>query len=58
MHSWGSEDRQKATRIFRSVIKLDRNFHNYVHGNLKLIEKRYDEATGMNYYKVYFKEET
>jgi hypothetical protein len=49
---------KKQQRIFKSVIKLDKNFHIYVHGNRELIEKGYDEVTGMNYYKVYFKEET
>jgi hypothetical protein len=48
---------KKQQRIFKSVIKLDKNFHIYVHGNRELIEKGYDEVTGMNYYKVYFKEE-
>ena len=48
---------KKQQRIFKSVIKLDKNFHIYVHGNKNLIERGYDEATGMHYYKVYFKEE-
>lgn len=48
---------KKQQRVFKSVIKLDKNFHIYVHGNHKLIEKGYDEATGMNYYKVFFNEE-
>jgi len=48
---------KKQQRIFKSVIKLDKNFHIYVHGNKDLIERGYDEAAGMNYYKVFFKEE-
>jgi len=48
---------KKQQRIFKSVLKLDKNFHIYIHGNRELIERGYDEATGMNYYKVYFKEE-
>lgn len=48
---------KKQQRVFKSVIKLDKNFHIYVHGNHKLIEKGFDEATGMNYYKVFFNEE-
>ncbi len=48
---------KKQARVFKSVLKLDKNFHIYIHGNRQLIEKGFDEATGMNYYKVYFKEE-
>ncbi|OFX55429.1 MAG: hypothetical protein A2046_12470 [Bacteroidetes bacterium GWA2_30_7] len=48
---------KRQQRVFKSVIKLDKNFHIYVHGNHKLIEKGFDEATGMNFYKVFFKEE-
>ena len=47
---------KKQARIFKSVIKLDRNFHIYVHGNPELIEQGIDE-TGRKYYKLYFKEE-
>lgn len=49
---------KKQQRVFKSVIKLDKNFHIYVHGNREYIERGYDEAAGMYYYKVYFKEET
>lgn len=48
---------KKQQRIFKSIIKLDKNFHIYIHGNRELIEKGFDEVTGMNYYKVFFKEE-
>lgn len=48
---------KKQQRVFKSVIKLDKNFHIYVHGNNNLIERGFDEATGMYFYKVYFKEE-
>ena len=48
---------KKQARYFRKVIKLDRNFHLYVHGNPQLIEKGYDSEKSLNYYKVYFKEE-
>lgn len=46
---------KKQARIFKSVIKLDKNFHIYVHGNRELIEQGTDEKG--KYYKVYFKEE-
>lgn len=48
---------KKQARIFKSVLKLDKNFHIYIHGNKELIEKGYDEEMKMSFYKVYFKEE-
>jgi len=48
---------KKQAKIFKSVIKLDKNFHIYVHGNRQLIEKGYDDERDMNYYRIYFKEE-
>jgi len=48
---------KKQSRIFRKVLKLDKNFHIYIHGNNELIEKGYDSSRNMNYYKVYFTEE-
>lgn len=48
---------KKQSRAFKSVIKLDKNFHIYVHGNNQYIKKGYDETTGMYYYQLFFKEE-
>lgn len=48
---------RKNARVFKSVIKLDKNFHVYVHGDRDLIEKGYDEAVGKHYYKIYFDNE-
>lgn len=48
---------KKQSRILKSVLKLDKNFHVYVHGDRQLIEKGYDEEKGKNYYKIYFDEE-
>ncbi len=48
---------KKQARVYKSVLKLDRNFHIYIHGNKDLIEKGFDDDKHMNYYKVYFKEE-
>ena len=44
-------------RYFRHVLKLDKNFHVYIHGQKKYIEKGYDPERDMNYYKLYFREE-
>lgn len=49
---------KSQSRIFKSVIKLDRNFHVYVHGNKDFVEKGYDEDRGLNYYKLYYREES
>lgn len=49
---------KKQARVFKSVIKLDRNFHIYVHGSRDLIEKGYDDALQKHYYKIYFDQET
>lgn len=48
---------KKQSRVYKSVLKLDKNFHIYIHGNKDLIEKGFDDGKAMNYYKVYFKEE-
>ncbi|WP_442589562.1 nucleoid-associated protein [Pedobacter sp. AW31-3R] len=48
---------KKQSRAFKSVLKLDKNFHIYIHGDKDLIEKGFDDDKSMNYYKVYFKEE-
>jgi hypothetical protein len=48
---------KKQSASFKKVIKLDKNFHIYVHGNKDLIQKGYDEQAGMNFYKVFYKEE-
>jgi hypothetical protein len=48
---------KKQARVYKSVLKLDKNFHIYIHGNKDLIEKGFDNGKAMNYYKVYFKEE-
>lgn len=47
---------KKQSRIFKSVIKLDKNFHIYVHGNRELIEQGIDN-TGRKYYKIFYDEE-
>lgn len=46
---------KKNQRYFKSVIKLDKNFHIYVHGDRKMIEQGQDENG--KYYRLYFEEE-
>ncbi len=47
---------KKQARVVKSVLKLDKNFHIYIHGNRELIEQGQD-PDGRKYYKIYFKEE-
>ncbi len=49
---------KRQVRVFKSVLKLDKNFHIYIHGSRELIEKGYDEEVGKHYYKIWFDEET
>lgn len=48
---------KKQARILKSVIKLDKNFHIYVHGKKELIKQGFDPDSGMNYYQLYYKVE-
>lgn len=48
---------KKQARVFKSVLKLDKNFHIYIHGDKSLIEKGYDSHLNKSYYKIYFDEE-
>lgn len=47
---------KKQSRVFKSVLKLDRNFDIYIHGDKNLIEKGV-ERDGRKYYKIYYEEE-
>jgi len=49
---------KKMSKVFKSVIKLDRNFHIYVHGNRNLIRRGFDEESGMGFYQLFYKEES
>jgi hypothetical protein len=49
---------KRQARVFKSVLKLDKNFHIYIHGNRDLIEKGFDEVRNRHYYKIYFDEES
>ena len=46
---------KKQARTFTNVIKLDKNFHIYIHGNRDLIEQGEDKKG--KFYKVYYREE-
>ncbi|PIE50174.1 MAG: hypothetical protein CSA38_04585 [Flavobacteriales bacterium] len=46
---------KKNQRYFKSVIKLDKNFHIYVHGDRQMIEQGQNEKG--KYYRLYFEQE-
>ena len=48
---------KRGKKYFRSVIKLDKNFHIYVHANPDYIEKGFDEHKGLKFYKLFFSNE-
>jgi hypothetical protein len=48
---------KKQMKHLKSVIKLDKNFHLYVHGRRDLIEKGYDDDRKLKFYKVFFEDE-
>ena len=48
---------KKSKNKFKSVIKLDKNFHIYIHGKRELIEKGFDTLKNKNFYKLFFDEE-
>ncbi len=53
--SISSEAVKKQARSLKSVIKLDKNFDIYIHGNRELIEQGEDKKG--KFYKVYYQEE-
>lgn len=48
---------KQQQKVFKSILKLDKNFHVYIHGRRDLLERGYDEMVGKKYYKLYFDEE-
>jgi len=48
---------QKQSKFFKSILKLDKNFHVYIHGNRDMIEKGVDE-NGRKFYKLFFDSES
>lgn len=47
---------KKQAKIFKSVLKLDKNFHIYIHGDRSKIRKGVDEE-GNKFYQVYYDSE-
>lgn len=49
---------KKQAKSFKSILKLDKNFHVYIHGRRDLLEKGFDELAGKHFYKLYYDEES
>jgi len=47
---------KKQAKIFKSVLKLDKNFSIYIHGDKSLIEQGVD-SDGRKFYKIYYDKE-
>jgi hypothetical protein len=45
---------KKNQKYMKSVVKLDKNFHIYIHGRHDYVERGYDDNMGMKYYKLYY----
>ena len=48
---------KKQAKIFKSVLKLDTNFHVYIHGRRDMIEQGIDE-NGRKFYKIFYENES
>lgn len=48
---------KKNAKYMRAILKLDKNFHVYVHGRHDLIQKGFDEEKGMHFYQLYYNKE-
>lgn len=47
---------KKQSRFFKSILKLDKNFHVYIHGDKNQIERGV-ESDGRKFYKLYYEKE-
>ena len=45
---------KKNQKYMKSVVKLDKNFHIYIHSRHDYVERGYDEERGLKFYKLYY----
>ncbi len=45
---------KKNTKYMRTIRKLDKNFHVYIHSRTDLIERGFDEEKGMKFIKLFY----
>ncbi|RKD13738.1 hypothetical protein BCY91_09215 [Pelobium manganitolerans] len=48
---------KKQASSYKTVLKLDKNFHVYIHGDRSLLEQGFDEHRGKNYITLYYDKE-
>lgn len=48
---------KRQAKFFKNILKLDKNFHIYIHGDKELIEHGV-EKDGRKFYKIYYNNET
>ena len=48
---------KKQQSKMKGVLKLDKNFHIYIHGDESKIVKGIDPETGMKFYQIYYENE-
>ncbi len=44
----------KNKKYMRSIVKLDKNFHVYIHARHDYVERGFDEEKSLKYYKLYY----
>lgn len=49
---------KKQTSNYKTVLKLDKNFHVYIHGDRQLLEQGFDDIKGKNYITLFYDKET
>jgi len=49
---------KKNQKYMRSIVKLDKNFHIYIHSRHEYVERGFDEERGLKFYKLYYVNET
>jgi len=49
---------KQAQKFFKSILKLDKNFSVYIHGDRELIESGFDKEKRMKFYKMYYDKES
>lgn len=45
---------KKNNKYMKSVVKLDKNFHLYIHSRHDYVERGYDDEKGLKYYKLFY----
>ncbi|MGZ4042034.1 MAG: nucleoid-associated protein [Bacteroidia bacterium] len=45
---------KKNQKYMKSVVKLDKNFHVYIHGRHDYVERGYDDEKGLKFMKLYY----